>query len=62
MSLVNIMQGKTTRWVEKVTGLSDFEDFFMPVVKCLDVMSLSICRNCNYEKTSTALNYYKDQQ
>ena len=30
-----------TRWVEKVTGLDDFEDLFAPIVFCLEEMSLS---------------------
>ena len=33
-----------TRWVEKVTGLDDFEDLFASVVFCLEEMSLNIGR------------------
>ena len=31
-----------THWVEKVTGLNDFEDLFAPIVICLEEMSLTM--------------------
>ena len=48
-----------TRWVEKVTGLDDFEDLFAPVVFCLEGMSLDIGRVCNPDTSAKATSFYK---
>ena len=31
-----------TRWVEKVTGVDDFEDIFAPVIFCTEELSLNM--------------------
>ena len=36
-----------TRWVEKVTGLDDFEDIFPPFIFCLEELSLNMEHVCN---------------
>ena len=36
-----------TRWVEKVTGLDDFEDIFAPIIFCLEELSLNMEHICN---------------
>ena len=46
-----------TRWVEKVTGLDDFEDCFAPIVICLEEMSLNMGRICN--TSAKANSFYK---
>ena len=43
-----------TRWVEKVTGLDNFEDLFAPIVFCLEEMSLNIGRVCNQDTSAKA--------
>ena len=48
-----------TRWVEKVTGLDDFEDLFAPIVFCLEEMSLNIGRVCNQDTSAKATSFYK---
>ena len=48
-----------TRWVEKVTGLDDFEDLFAPVVFCLEEMSLNIGPVCNQDTSAKATSFYK---
>ena len=48
-----------TRWVEKVTGLDDFEDLFAPIVFCLEEMSLNIGRVFNQDTLAKATLFYK---
>ena len=48
-----------TRWVEKVTGLDDFEDLFAPIVFCLEEMSLNMGRVCNADASAKATSFYK---
>ena len=48
-----------TRWVEKVTGLDDFEDFFAPIVFCLEEMSLNMGHVCNQDTSEKATSFYK---
>ena len=48
-----------TRWVEKVTGLHDFEDLFAPIVFCYTEMSLNMGRVCNQETSAMATSFYK---
>ena len=48
-----------TRWVEKVTGLDDFEDLFAPIVFCLEEMSLNIEHVCNQDTSAKATSFYK---
>ena len=48
-----------TRWIEKVTGLDDFEDLFAPIVFCLEEMSLNIGRVCNQDTSAKATLFYK---
>ena len=48
-----------TRWVEKVTGLDDFEDLFAPIVFCLEEMSLNIGRVFNQDTSAKATSFYK---
>ena len=48
-----------TRWVEKVTGLDDFEDLFAPIVFCLEEMSWSIGRVCDQDTSAKATSFYK---
>ena len=35
-----------TQWVEKETGLGDFEDLFAPIVFCFEEKSLNMGRVC----------------
>ena len=48
-----------TWWVEKVTGLDDFEDLFAAIVFCLEEMSLNIGRVCNQDTSAKATSFYK---
>ena len=47
-----------TRWVEKVTGLDDFEDLFAPIVFCLEEMSLKMGRVFNQDTSAKATSFY----
>ena len=48
-----------TRWVEKVTGLDDFEDLFGPIVFGLEEISLNMGRVCNLDTLAMATSFYK---
>ena len=48
-----------TRWVEKVTGLDDFEDLFAPIVFCLEEMSLNMEHACDQGTSEKATSLYK---
>ena len=48
-----------TRWTERITGLDDFEELFIPIVFCLEQMSLNVGRICNQDTSTKALSYYK---
>ena len=48
-----------TRWVEKVTGLDDFEDLFAPNVFCLEEMSLNIGRALNRDTSGKPTSFCK---
>ena len=48
-----------TRWVERITGLDDFEELFISIVFCLEQMSLNVGRVCNQDTSTNALSYYK---
>ena len=38
----NLSDFSPTRWVEKVTGVDDFEDIFASVIFCLEELSLNM--------------------
>ena len=46
-----------TRWVEKVTGLDDFEELLAPVLFCLEEMSLNMGRVCNQDTSANATSF-----
>ena len=48
-----------TRWVEKVTGLDDFEDLFAPIVFYLEEMNLNMGHVCNQDTSARATLFYK---
>ena len=48
-----------TRWVEKVTGLDDFENLFAPIVFCVEEMSLNIELVCNQDASAKFNSSYK---
>ena len=48
-----------TRWADRITGLDDFEELFIPIVFCLEQMSLNVGRICNQDTSTKALSYYK---
>ena len=48
-----------TRWAERIRGLDDFEELFIPIVFCLEQMSLNVGRICNQNTSTKALSYYK---
>ena len=48
-----------TRWVEKVTGLNDFEDLFAPIVICLEEMSLTMGHVYNKDTSTKNISFYK---
>ena len=48
-----------TRWAERITGLDDFEELFIPIFFCLEQMSLNVGCICNQDTTTKALSYYK---
>ena len=48
-----------TRWVEKVTGLDDFEDLFAPIVFCFEEMSMNMGSVCNQDTSAKANSFYK---
>ena len=50
---------RPTRWVEKLTGLDDFEHLFVPIVFCLEEMSLNMGRVCNQDTSAKATSFYK---
>ena len=47
-----------TQWVEKVTGLDDFEDLFVPIDFFLEEMSLNIRHVCNQVASAKATSFY----
>ena len=47
------------RWVEKVTGLHDFEHLFVRIVFCLEEMSLYIGRVFNQDTSADAISFNK---
>ncbi|XP_065642469.1 52 kDa repressor of the inhibitor of the protein kinase-like [Hydra vulgaris] len=48
-----------TRWVERITGLDDFESLFVPIVFCLKGMSMNLEKKCNKETSSQASCFLK---
>ena len=48
-----------TRWVERITGLDDFQELFIPIVFYLEQTSLNEGRICNQDTSTKALSYYK---
>ena len=48
-----------THWVEKVTGLNDFEDLFAPIVICLEEMSLTMGHVYNKDTSTKNISFYK---
>ena len=48
-----------TRWVEKLTGLDDFEDIFAPIVFCFEEMSMNMGSVCNQDTSEKANSFYK---
>ena len=47
------------RWVEKVTGLDDFEVLFAPIVFCFEEMSMNMGSVCNQDTSAKANSFYK---
>ena len=47
------------RWAERITGLDDFEELFIPIVFCLEQMNLNVGRICNQDTSTKALSCYK---
>ena len=47
------------RWVEKVTGLDDFEDLLVPIVFRLEEMSLNLGRVCNQDTSAKPTSFNK---
>ena len=48
-----------TRWVEKVTGLDDFEDILAPIIFCLEELDLNMEHVSNWHtsaKTTSFIN------
>ena len=48
-----------TRWVKQITGLDDVEDLYVPIVFCLESMSVNEERVCNRETSTKASSCYK---
>ncbi|XP_065665380.1 52 kDa repressor of the inhibitor of the protein kinase-like [Hydra vulgaris] len=48
-----------TRWVERITWLDDFESLFVPIVFCLEGMSMNLEKKCNKETSSQASCFLK---
>ncbi|XP_065645268.1 52 kDa repressor of the inhibitor of the protein kinase-like [Hydra vulgaris] len=48
-----------TRWVERITGLDDFESLFVPIVFCLEGMSMILEKKCNKETSSQTSCFLK---
>ena len=48
-----------TPWVEKVTGLDDFENLFAPIVFCFEEMSMNIGSVSNQDTSAKATSFYK---
>ena len=47
-----------TLWVEKVTGLDDFEDLFALIVFCFEEISLNMRCVCYQDTSAKATSYY----
>ena len=47
------------RWVENVTGLTDFEDLFAPIVFCIEEMSLNTGHVCNQVTSAKPTSFDK---
>ena len=47
------------RWLEKVSALDNFEDFFAPIVFCLEEMSWNMGHACNQDTSAKATSFYK---
>ncbi|XP_065642336.1 52 kDa repressor of the inhibitor of the protein kinase-like [Hydra vulgaris] len=48
-----------TRWVEKVSGLDTFQELFIPLVFCLEEMSLNVNKSFNHSTSSSASSLLK---
>lgn len=48
-----------TRWVERITGLDDFEDLYVPIVLTLEKMSLNVDKKSNRDTSLKATSYLK---
>ena len=48
-----------TRWVERITGLDDFESLFVYIIHCLEGMSMNLEKKCNKETSSQASCFLK---
>ena len=48
-----------TRWFEQITGLDDFEDLYISIVFCLELMSVNEGWVCNRETSTKASSFYK---
>ncbi|XP_065645741.1 52 kDa repressor of the inhibitor of the protein kinase-like [Hydra vulgaris] len=48
-----------TRWVEKVNGLDTFQELFIPLVSCLEEMSLNVSKSFNHSTSSSASSLLK---
>ena len=48
-----------TQWVEKVTGLDDFEDLFAAIAFCFEKMSMNMGSVCNQDTLAKATSFYK---
>ena len=59
MSCTKLSNFCPTRWVKKVTGLDDFQDFFAAIVFCFEEMSMNIGFVCNQDTSAKATSFYK---
>ncbi|XP_065664810.1 zinc finger MYM-type protein 1-like [Hydra vulgaris] len=48
-----------TRWVEKVKGLDTFQELFIPLVSCIEEMSLNVNKSFNHSTSSSASSLLK---
>ncbi|XP_065665682.1 52 kDa repressor of the inhibitor of the protein kinase-like [Hydra vulgaris] len=48
-----------TRWIDKVHGMDTFQELFIPVVSCLEEMSLNINKTFNHTTSTSASSLLK---
>ena len=47
-----------TSCVERITGIDDLEELFIPIIFCLEQMNLNVSRIFNEDTSTKALSYY----